>query len=139
MALGSGCQQARPCGECKDPAQCPLLHGHCWMGLQGTLVSPLGCFSTPPAVSPLPPRAREEQQGQGIAQEVPSTVLAWGIHFAAHAGMIYPQWAPIAPPGSWVGVPWGPRCAGSWVAAGRRPPRLLQAGIELLCLEPVRH
>lgn len=128
----------------------------CW----GTLVSPPRCspapclrFSTRPAV-PAPSCVPTTSVGQGGVTELgPRPGGASPVH-SGDAGFcmgdpLCSDLLPVCPSCPTSGAGWGPtgvsargrplQRAGSRAAAGRRPPRQLQAGIELLCLEPVRH
>ena len=166
MALRSGCQQACRCGGRVVRTQ-PCAHHtlgiagwHCC----GTLVSPPRFsparslqLSTPRlcrllSLSPLRLWGRGRVTGMGsrpggvCPTRSKDIVFCMGDPLCSPYGGDLPTVCPSSPLWELSGGPvggsvWGqpPQHAGNWATAGRRPPRQLQAGIELLCLEPFRH
>lgn len=156
------CQQARPRGEWENPAPTTpwaLLAGVAggrWFLPRGARLFP-PCSSLPRRLGQLPcPHHLGGPAGSNGAEASLRRCLShmqWGHCFFRGGSTLQTVQGRSAPSMPQLPLPWelggGPigasawgwplQCAGSRAAAGRRPPRLLQAGIELLCLEPVRH
>lgn len=151
-----------PQGDVRTQPHAHHTLGTAGWGCWGTLVSPPRCspaprlrLPAPPAV-PAPCHVPTATTGQGgVTEPAPCPGGASPTHsrdtvFCMEHPLCSPyrdDLPPVAPlPWELGGGPVGavvrgrpPQRDGSRAAAGRRPPRLLRVGIELLCLEPVRH
>lgn len=146
VALRSGCRRG-----CEDPVLCPSHLGHCWLGLLGDTGFSSNVLSTSLAVL-APCRVPTTSVGQGrvmgwvpLSRTAGILVLCMGDPLGTPCRDDLPLACPSCPPRELAGGPAGasareqpPQRAGTWAAAGRRPPRQLRAGIELLCLKPFR-